>query len=509
MDAIRDYDRSTGQTFYKWDVPAPAAAPQPWNRVKERMRKTTTPREQHRGPASLVDICLKVVARHAEELDKVHLQHIPGRLIGRLWEYMKDTGALSVESWKLIASTGLTQDEEAASYICPLLMRHNTWVHKTQPLAAYLEPLFSDSFDFLTHLTITGKVRCDTPELLHLTQLKNLMVFEMIQSPDDEGGVWEGPQLTDSIVREWSRSPDPFPLLRVLRIWGHDYTTIHSLRYVTAFPSLVLYDVAGRERDWPEKSEHPGWESKARTWRRMAYTLIQHSSLLATVLPCDRRILNSGAVINTNFDLKAIQKERELRPFQRGDCKAYERICEDEKYSRDIFDVRISKEIQLPCMCYPQPTNWLECNSLWGFLMSCQISTLTSDRDLLAQGLRLGERAFAQGTMILPPRPMLNLVLGEVPCIRDPKDGRLMPASIPACRHSQSHNGSLHYGLFETQLTLVRTGTGPHPEEARDSAASTAVRSEAVGRPPDASSASTTHKLRKKPVSVSSILDMF
>lgn len=80
MAAVRDYDRSTGQGVYRWDVPAPAATPEPWNKVKEPLKLTRPmPRVRRRGPAPLVDICLEVVARHAKELDKVHLQHLPGR----------------------------------------------------------------------------------------------------------------------------------------------------------------------------------------------------------------------------------------------------------------------------------------------------------------------------------------------------------------------------------------------------------------------------------------------
>lgn len=420
--------------------------------------------------------------------------------MGRLWECIRDTGALSVETWKLIASTGITQDEEATSYVCPLLMRHNTWVHKTQPLAAYLEPLISDTFDFLTHLTITGMVRCDATELLQLTQLKNLAVFEMIQ-PDDERGVWEGPRLTDSIVREWSKSPDPFPLLRILRVWGHDHTTIHSLRYITAFPSLVLYDVAGRKRDWPEEGEQSVWKSKSRTWKTdLDFTLSQHYRLLAKNMLDNRRKPVPDALINTCI---IPDNKIGLTHFQRGSYEAYEAICEAYQNMRLLI---WPSSFQMPCLCSPhlEPSAWLLRNSLWGFLMYCQVGTLTSDQDLLAQGLELGGRAFVQREAILPPRPMLNFVLGDVPYNRGHENQGQRP-TWDACEHNSVHNAPLHRGIFETQLTFVRTR--PCLED-RDGAESTATQSKAAKRPLDAS-ASTTYKPRKKPMSVSSILDMF
>lgn len=423
-------------------------------------------------------------------------------VIGRLWEYVKDTGALSVDTWKLIASTGITRDEEAASYICPLLMRHNTWAHKTQPLAAYLEPLISDTFDFLTHLTITGMVRCDAPELLRLIQLKNLAVLEIIESPDDERSVWEGPRLTDSIVREWSKSPDPFPVLRVLRVWGHDYTTINSLRYITAFPSLVLYDVAGRKRDWKGKGEQSVWNSKSKTWQMdLDFTLSEHYGLLTKGIPADRRKPAPDPLLNVDVILA---DEIGLTSFQRDKYEAYERSFEADWNIR--FLICQSPSFTMPCMCSsrPKPSAWLQCNSLWGFLMCCQIGTLTLDQDLLAQGLELGERAFAQREVILPPRPMLNLILGEVPYVRGPENREQRPA-WDACEHITHNNVPLHRGAFETQLTFVRTGR--HPED-RDGAESTIVQGKAAKRPLDAS-ASTTYKPRKKPMSVSSILDTF
>lgn len=427
--------------------------------------------------------------------------------MGRLWEYVKDTGALSVETWKLIASTGLARDNETASFMCPLLTRHATWVHKTQPLAAYTESLTSETFDFLTHLTITGMVRCDTTELLQLVQLKNLAVLEIVQQAEDESGVWEGPRLTDSIVREWSRSPNPFPLLRVLRVWGHDHTTINSLRYITAFPSLVLYDVAGRKRDWPEKSEQFGWKSKRKTWKTdMGYTFFQHYRLLAKGMPEDRLKPDPVAVVNTNIDLRAIRHgEKGLTPLSRDNYEAYERIFEADT-NRPTYYTNMPLSFETDCICSPHTgtSAWLRHNNLWGFFMCCRIGTFASNQDQLAQGPEL-QRAFSQVKVVLPPRPMLQLVLGDVPFNRDPGDRRRTPGRFH-CPHVFDRGVPLHRGVFETQLTFARIER--HLKD-RDEVESSMVRSEAVKKRPIDGSASTTYKPRKKPMSVSSILDTF
>lgn len=185
---------------------------------------------------------------------------------------------LSVETWKLMVAR-LAGDEEATQYICPLLMRYITSVKKTQPLTTYVQPLVSNTFEFLAHLTITGQPKGNTHELIQLVQLKNLAVFEFIRA-DEEDELWSI-LLTDSILREWSKMPDPFPVLRVLRIWANDCTTTHSLRYINAFPSLVLYDVAGKKRDWAERGEKSVWKSRKRTWAvELDHTIDEHFHLL-------------------------------------------------------------------------------------------------------------------------------------------------------------------------------------------------------------------------------------
>ncbi|KAI1751072.1 hypothetical protein F4782DRAFT_202541 [Xylaria castorea] len=508
MPTYKEYDPITGQVFHQWDVPVPGIMSSSWNWVSNPVDYFSfthlTPHSlsvgvpPFRGPVPLVDMCLRASILHINEIDKAHLQYLPTRLVGRIWKDLKRTGAPSVETWKLIV-TRFTGDEEATKYICPLLMRYLTSVKKIQPLAAYIEPLVSNTFDFLAHLTITGNIKGNTPELLQLVQLKNLAVLEFIQ-PDEED-MLASPRLTDSILREWSRTPDPFPVLRVLRVWANDSTTRHSIRYINAFPSLVLYDVAGKKRDWAEKSEEPDWKSEKMTWaRELDHTLPEHFHLLEDDIPDDRWKLKPEASANITFDLsRALQKpETELAPFPRGNYEAYYDICKADKSTKVCRPPPASHNLY---SVYLRPSETMVSESLWGFLVYCHIGRVISDRDLLAQGLEIRETAFVLKDIILPPRPMLHLVLADEDY--DPQ-GRTEFASWGKYRDSDSVIYSRVRGRFQTQLTFIRKDY--HLAKKRSSGLTT-TGSESTKRAPDVPS--STHRPLKKRRDISSILESF
>ncbi|KAI1150404.1 hypothetical protein F4825DRAFT_14335 [Nemania diffusa] len=498
MAAFKNYDRDTGQIFRYWNVPVPGVMHRPWNRDTTRWGRSTADINQlcRRGPPTLVDICLKLVVDNIEHLDKAHLQYIPSPLMGKIIEGVKDTGGVSVETWKLLIR--ITQDEEMARYVSPHLMRHEVQVEKTQPLSAYIEPLVSSTFDFLTHLTITGAVRCAPPELLQLVQLKTLAVLEIVQLPDDGSDGWTPVRLTDSIVREWSTSPDPFPVLRVLRIWGEDQTTAHSLRYITAFPSLVFYDIAGRRQDWVNSSRQPGWKCKgSRTWTQYQRdTLSRHFSFLPKGVPVAQPKSSSSAVVTKIDDvLDAIFEDdsTELLPIQRSNHNTHVEMS--NKPGNHSF---------LLCLRWSHLESLIASN-FWGFLMYCQIGTLSLDRDLLSQGLDIGERAFALKSLVLPPRPMLNLILTELaedPEIRGSRGGAI---DRDFCYYRLDPHFELHSEVFGIQLTFVRDRC--HHEEREVSKSSAAAEGKAAKRPPETST--TTRRPTKRRQGVSDILASF
>ncbi|KAI0190722.1 hypothetical protein EV127DRAFT_429876 [Xylaria flabelliformis] len=491
MSTSKEYDPITGQVFHQWNVPVPDVMSNSWNRIcipeiffiRNPPSHSTIPR----GPAPLVDMCLRVVIPHINEIEKAHLQDLPTRLVGRIWQDLKRFRAPSVETWKLIV-TRFAGDEKAAPYYCPLLMRYLTSVKKTQPLAAYIEPLISNTFDFLAHLTITGDIKGNTPELLQLVQLKNLAVLEFIQ-PDEEDSL-ASPKLTDSILREWSRTPDPFPALRVLRVWANDYVTRHSLRYLNAFPSLVLYNVAGKKRDWAMKSEEPGWKfDKQRRTKRVDTALYEDFRLLQLLqdgIPDDRWKLDTqSSPLSFGFDdfFYCLTK---LAVSPRDNYEAYHK----SRYEADRSTEHNSGFDPL------EPQEILRSESLWGFFIYSHIGRLISDRDLLAQGLELSKNAFHNGGLfIYPPRPMLHLVLAD---------------------DNRDHGWQTTYGQSRLDVTMIGEGFETHLSFIRKdyhlskkivSGSMTATGSESTKRTPDVPS--PAHRSLKKRRDISSILESF
>lgn len=124
----------------------------------------------------------------------------------------------------------------------------------------YTRPLNSLSIDFITNLVISGGCDFTMNELLCLADMKNLGVLDFI--PPETGPY--PPEMTDRLVRGWSEMHDPFPLLRVLRTWGNRSLTRESLRWVSKFPSLTLFEVVQASgNDWTLArgiAEEHGWK---------------------------------------------------------------------------------------------------------------------------------------------------------------------------------------------------------------------------------------------------------
>ncbi|KAI0411640.1 hypothetical protein F5X98DRAFT_43933 [Xylaria grammica] len=492
------YDRSTGSSGRQWQVKAPTAMEKPWNRVSdlsgvEAHHRSMVPSV---GATSLVDLCLKVVVQNVGELNPPHLQHLPIQLVRRIWTYVKVATKPSVETWKLFA-TIIAKNEELKHRICPRLMYHSIPIPKRQPLAAYIEPLISNTFDFLTQLTITGQVHGGTHELLQLVQLKNLAVLEFIDLSQESRGDGEGtiPQVSDSIVREWSQTPDPFPLLRILRIWGNGHTTRRSLNYIHAFPCLVLYDIAGEKRDWTGLDEESLWISKKKTWNSSAaQTIFRQFCLLDPGGTYGKEWLTEFlGLVGDEIDIPRIRLL--LSRGYRSEQAVIELDFGPDGQEIDLatFCVRLNDYNSLMSR-RKAPPEFPDRGNFWGFLMYCFIGKLLSDRDLRAQGLEIGEGSRDPNAFDPPPRPMINVVLGE-----GFAEFLQFDTWLPVdCLLS---NPELK---FETQLTFVRRD---HREESQGASGSATVGSQTVKRPLDTSTA--THMPLKKRQDVSSLLESF
>ncbi|KAI1277846.1 hypothetical protein F5Y07DRAFT_361828 [Xylaria sp. FL0933] len=479
------FDRATGQTFLQWDVPVPEPMPVPWNRVPHSNSYSQSPSPPLLGAPSLVDICSKVAAQHIEELDESHLQDLPTPLVARIWESVKKTEKYSVETWKLLATiltTRVRNEKGMGRHIDGKLMCHSIQVPQTQPLVTYIKPLTSDTLDFLTHVVIAGNVSGWTTELLQLYQLKNLAVLEIF-SPNLNK--WDNtdtfPKLTDSVVREWSRTPGVFPFLRILRVWGEDHTTRDSLRYICAFPSLVVYDIAGKKRHWARKHynfEVPAWKPTRWTWTTDAkQNAFRHFGLFNSSLSDDEsRIRGRRLRIPESSHLGS------ARGFQEAN-KALKKF---EDYLLDHGQMWFS--LGAKAMCDLEESESRQ-TGFWGFLMYCYIGMVLANRDLSEQGLDIGQRTPTTKETELPPRPMINVMLGsEHPAYSDPKKS----------------NKSFEKTAYEKQITFVRHR---HLDEIKETSGAKTGAGKAVKRSLDHST--PINRPLKKRQDAATILESF
>ena len=97
----------------------------------------------------------------------------------------------------------------------------------------------SESFDFITHLSIRRSGSFTKAQYRALTGMVNLGVLE-IALPECRSRS----RLDDSVFESWVRQPGAFPVLRVLRLNECSFVSTKSLKILTRLPSLVVFQSA-------------------------------------------------------------------------------------------------------------------------------------------------------------------------------------------------------------------------------------------------------------------------
>jgi hypothetical protein len=109
----------------------------------------------------------------------------------------------------------------------------------------YTKPLTSNSFDFITCLSIT--IQFPVPDLVKLAKMANLGILEIVNLEEKDSVEVDGScNVGDSLIRAWSREArenHAFPVLRILRLWNHSNVTQASIRYIHDFPALGIFDI--------------------------------------------------------------------------------------------------------------------------------------------------------------------------------------------------------------------------------------------------------------------------
>ncbi|KAL7790330.1 hypothetical protein V8C37DRAFT_384761 [Trichoderma ceciliae] len=396
---MNTYDPSTGQVFREWTIQRRLNTKSDHNWSRQRPYPLFMPRGA-RGPRSLLDMAINVIATNIGDVSEELLGSIPTQLLWRIWRFLEARG-VCFHAWKLFSAILLREDDEKSlglyrfrQHIC----------RPSEELKCYTQPLISLTTEFITHLVLSGGCHFSTHELLCLTDIKNLGILELIQPADEVRDVF--PHVSDHLIRGWTDKENPFPLLRILRIWGDQSTTQNSLRWVAKFPSLALYDVMGAREDWASRYENAaeaGWEVADISGGR-ENSLLQNLMLL---VPDEHIIKTRDSVRSVDADLVTLCSDsqcaikfvpnREAPPlldYLTDTGKVYLPSWDPDAASREAG----------------------ACHGIafeaWAFWLYSFLGQLSNDIDLASHGLSVDQQAVA-GPFVLPSRPMACLFLGH------------------------------------------------------------------------------------------------
>lgn len=237
-----------------------------------------------------------------------------------------------------------------------------------------------------------------------LPELKNLAVLEIIQPADRLRTAF--PRINDRLVRGWSEKHDPFPLLRILRVWGDESVTEHSLQYLSRFPSLLLYDVNGSRSDWPNVetvASHHGWEAAeplygprdSLLWYLMLFKPLEEDhpgKLRDLARNIDEGLINFCQ--NNNHPISSV-------PYETAPS-FLEYLSEAARSNLPLYINSPSYDAQR-CKGYPFET--------WAYFLYSFLGQLTKDQDVKKCADVTTQTV--SGSLTLPSRPLACLQLGH------------------------------------------------------------------------------------------------
>ncbi|GJC77745.1 hypothetical protein ColLi_00583 [Colletotrichum liriopes] len=388
-------------------------------------------------------MAMHTVAENIGDVTEQHLarEDLPKRYLWRIWRLLENRFA-----WKVFSKFLLAEDDEKT------LGLYRYRQHICQPsenLRHYIRPLESLAVDFVTHLNITGFSSFAENELLALARLKNLAILEIIQPADELRTIF--PKVEDRLVRGWSEMDGPFPLLRILRLWGDESVTKNSLQYVSKFPSLALYDVNASRSDWRgagDAARGEGWEMEeplhgpqdSLLWYLMLFDFVEESK--------PRQLQGLARNIDDGLMNFCQSSNQPIKFVPSHDAPSFlDHLGDAAKRNLSMYVDVPGYEAQT-CKGFPFET--------WAFWLYSFIGQFTKDEDLKRVGLETGQKTVSE-QLVLPSRPLACLQLGHC--------GSARPGITPAVSY-------VRRGLFATsRYTFFRTSS---PSNRQASARKTA-----------------------------------
>ncbi|KAK5995749.1 3-oxoacid CoA-transferase 1 [Cladobotryum mycophilum] len=395
------YDQSTGQVYREWSVPGKASNASSDLNWHRQPRSTQLARSPVKGPRSLLDLAIEVVALNAGYMTEEHLERIPSHILLRVWRSYGERWP-SLEAWKLLSKRLLGEEENNATMG---LYRYQHHIREPESnLKFYTQPITSPTVEFITHLAITSDRHFTANELLCLADIPNLGALEIIRSTY---AFTEGfPQVNNSLIRGWTEKEKPFPLLRILRIWGASITQ-ECLPWLSKLPSLMVFDTAGSKEEWQDPkhwASKSGWKC-SQSYPDQGDRALQHLTLLWEPVEKSHRQLLHHEARGINMNLGYISNK-----FSRA-VKFVVNNQEPQLFQYLIDFVDPSNREYLNYAPQENGSCCVFTSEVWGFWLHSFIGQFTNDNDLRRMGIQINKQA-ATGSFVLPSRPMASLYLG-------------------------------------------------------------------------------------------------
>ncbi|KAI0880940.1 uncharacterized protein GGS22DRAFT_197266 [Annulohypoxylon maeteangense] len=413
------YDPQTGQTYYEWKHSRshPVFRSSDWENESRLYQDSDLSGPPEKGVRSLVDMLVTKVSKNSHLLDSDALDEVPPHLLHDIWDELNRISVhISLHSFMMLSrllSENQRTYHKKAKLPKAIFKYHRSIKNAASPLANFTKPLMAQPLDFIVHLTLAGnQIYFETHELLALTELKNLGVLEIVQPHPIEDAA-HFPRVNDSVIRHWASIPDSFPLLRVLRIWGDYFTTRRSLEYLNKFPALRVYDVAGKKKDWAHASVSPPWKKST---YKLDWTLLETITETIKELSSSSVYAHSAKAYSLMACWMPMFNDIELPEWIRDPSEMEVEMIVGDKEATEFREKVSADEHQLYAFHHSLKHGLLDESIrhwFWGYVLYCHIGRLTGNEDLVKKGMHDPQESFVINNNLLPPRPYIEVNLGD------------------------------------------------------------------------------------------------
>lgn len=320
---------------------------------------------------------------------------------------------MSFNTWSIFSKV-LRQEVE---YLY-LLRYHQKIDEPNCRLEVYNGPLTSNSFEFITSLSITTSF--PVPDLLKLATVTNLGVLEIVGANGEDYSA-----VGDRLLRSWHLAAvenGAFSVLRIMRLWSHEGLTEKSLTYLNGFPALAVYDVKGCSFRAGAGAEATriGWKATlAADVLGLLEKACEERALLmrtklgirgSTCLEPPSRRLHDGAKVRRipRADVPELLARRPVSSSVGSDLSSAHKASETKPNAGDLKKEPVRKSKDSQRRSEPLDEAW----DLTAYKSFARIGELRNDTDLFKAGVTLGDQAIV-GDQLVNSVPVASLRLGK------------------------------------------------------------------------------------------------